>query len=874
MRLTLPFLSLFALTPLALWGQNPVLAKCAPTLLTQARSTTAEPERFVVVASDLSDFRHRLATAAPEAIVLDTYEPANIAVLWCWRAVLMEKILPLPDVLFADLGHAVAREERAVPGHNLSANAIDFVHAHQPVLDGTGTTVSIKEFRFDSTDADLKSRVLPTGKSATGLTVHAGLMATLAAGAGNTDPEARGVARGSRLVSSSFVGLLPDADADYTAFDITVQNHSYGLDIENYYGAGALAYDGSTQNHPELLHVFSAGNQGADTTPTGPYAATPGFANLTGNFKMAKNALCVAAADSFASVFAFSSRGPAHDGRLKPDLGAFGQNGSSESAALVSGAAAVVRQAFFEKNNQNPPSEMLRAALIGGCDDTGNPGPDFRSGHGNLNLKRAVEIVQRQQSFTGTVAEGESQVFPITIPANTARLRVALCWNDVPAQPNAAKALVHDLDLSVIAPDGTVWHPWVLNSFPHRDSLLLPARRGRDSLNTAEQVSIAQPAVGTCQLRVRGAAIASGTQAFALVFHWDTIGHFEWTSPGLGQPISAGAGAVLRWETTLEGQRGILEWKTTGSDIWQTIDPDLPLDPGHYRWLAPDTVAAAQVRMRVGGKTAVSDTFLIAPKLRVRVDFNCPDSVMMRWNAVSPATVYRVWALGQQYLEPLFLTTDTSVVLLKNALPQERFAVSALRTGVSAESHIACTPDLRQTANCYIVNLLALLDDVHDRVHLTLDLSSFHGVRRIFLEKQKVGAWVPLHIENPTALQVTDTDESPTTGTNLYRARLEMDNGGQVVSEPVVVYFAGSAGYLVLPNPTRAGQTVAVLARTSADTPQFFLYDALGRLVLEKELEGGKTEVVLPGLLAPGVYAWLVAGAAGERLGRGKLLVR
>ncbi|MFN0013402.1 MAG: S8 family serine peptidase [Saprospiraceae bacterium] len=874
MRLTLTVLPLFVLQSLTLYGQNPWLAKCAPALLTESRSAAAGPERFVVVTRNLSSFRNWLTVVSPEIIVLGTYEPAEIAVLWCPRTVLMEKILPMSDVQFADIGHTVAREERAVPGHNLATNSVSFVHGRQPALDGSGTTVSIKEFRFDSTDADLKNRVLSTGKSATGLTVHAGLMATLAAGAGNTDPEARGVARGSRLVSSSFVGLLPDADSDYTDFDIAIQNHSYGVDIENYYGAGALAYDLSTQNHGELLHVFSSGNKGFDTAPAGPYAATPGFANLTGNFKMTKNALCVAATDSFANVLAFSSRGPAYDGRIKPDLTAFGQNGSSESATLVSGAAAVLRQAFFEKNNQKPPAEMLRAVLIGSCDDIGNPGPDFLSGHGNLNLKLAVEIVQRKQTATGAIAEGETKLFPITLPANPARLRVTLCWNDVPAQPNAAKALAHDLDLRVVAPDGTVWLPWVLNPSPHRDSLLLPARRGRDSLNTAEQVRIDAPSAGTYQLQVRGAAVASGSQIFALVFHWDTIGHFEWTSPVRNHPVAAGAGAVLRWETNFEGQRGILEWKTAGSNTWQTIDPDLSLDPGYYRWLAPDTLAAAQVRMRTGGGTVVSDTFLIAPKLRVRVDFNCPDSLMLRWNSVSPAAVYRVWALSQQYLEPSFLTADTSVVLQKSAFAQERFAVSALLADAMAEGHTASTPDLRQTTGCYILNLLALLDDVQDRIHLTLDLSSLYGVQRVFLEKLKGGLWSPLHIEDPTALQVTDTDHSPTAGTNTYRARLEMENGGQIIGDPVVVYHAGPGGYLVLPNPARTGQTVAVLARALADTPQFFLYDALGRLVLEKELEGTRTDVELPGLLAPGVYMWTVAGLSGDRFGQGKLLVR
>lgn len=865
-------LALFLLgLSLGLHAQAPWQTKCAPALQVHSRST--EPERFVVVTSDLPALERYLAAEQPEVVVLHTYTPAGIAVLWCPRAVLFEKILPLPELLFADLGHTTAREERAVPGHNLFVNSVRYVHARRPALNGSGVTISIKEFRFDSTDDDLKGRVLLTGKSATGQTVHAGLMATLAAGAGNTDPEARGVARGSRVVSSSFVGLLPDADADYADFDISVQNHSYGLGIENYYGAGARAYDASTQQHPELLHVFSAGNQGADTAIGGVYAGIPGVANITGNFKMAKNVLTVGVVDSFGNVFPFSSRGPAYDGRVKPDLVAFGQNGSSESAALVSGAAAVLRQAFFEKHGYWPASEMLRAVLIGSCDDVGAPGPDFAGGYGNVNMKKAVELLQTQVVGTGTLAQGENAVFQITLPPNAHRLQATLCWNDVPALPNVAKALVNDLDLRATAPGGSEWYPWVLNSFPHRDSLRLPAVRGRDTLNTVEQVTVELPAPGMYEIRVHANAVPTGSQSFALAVRWDTLQHFDWTCPLHNAPASAGAEAVLRWETTFPDARGVLDWKPVGATAWRSIDPDVPLATGYRRWLVPDTFTAAQVRMVVAGKEYVSDTFLIAPNLRVHVGFNCPDSLLVSWPAVSPAAVWRVWGLGDRYLEPLLTTTDTAVVLQKNTWPQRRFAVSVLDANTLSESLSKSTPDLQQTAGCYITNLLTQTKEQTNTIDLTLNLDLLYGVRRIVLEKQRAGAWEILHAEDPVALQVQYTDAAPVAGTNTYRARLEMENGGEIVGAPVLVYFAGTAGFLALPNPVRPGQSLTVLAKFTVETPQFFLYDALGKQVLEQELEGARTEIVVP-TLPPGCYFWMVTGQdTRSRLANGRIFV-
>jgi hypothetical protein len=852
-----------------LHSQSPC-AKCAPALLVESRSPM--PERFIVVTNNLSTLERRIGEGAPEVVWLRAYKPAGIAVLYCPRAVLLEKILPLPEVLFADLSHATANEERAVPGHNLFVNNIRYIHTRQPVLDGSGTTISIKEFRFDSTDADLKNRALLTGKSAPILSGHAGLMATLAAGAGNTDPEARGVARGSRLVSSSFVGLLPDDAADYAGFDISVQNHSYGLDIENYYGAGALAYDQSTQHHPQLLHVFSAGNQGGETATIGAYANAAGFANLTGNFKMAKNVLIVGSVDSFANVLPFSSRGPAYDGRVKPDLVAFGQNGTSEATALVSGATAVVRQAFFDKYGFRPKADLVRAILIGSCNEVGPVGPDFISGYGNLNLKKAVELVQHQFMAFEELTAGDTAVFEIILPPNVRQFKTTLCWNDAPALPNAARSLVNDLDLSVTAPDGTTWQPWLLNTYPHRDSLLLPALRGRDSINTVEQVAIEQPASGTYFVRVHGNVLPVGSQAFALAFSWDTLQHFEWTSPVRNDPAAAGKEAVLRWETTRTTETGALEWKSAGSADWRSIASSVPLHVGYWKWLVPDTCTAAQVRMRTAGSEIVSDTFLIAPAVRVRVDLNCPDSLLLRWPSVAAAVSYRVWGLGERYLEPLLVTPDTVLVLQKSVYPQERFAVSAVLDGTRAEGPTTSTQDMQQQGfSCYINNLLALLNE--QQVDLTLDLGSLYGVRKIFLEKRKNGAWVTLLEEHPLALQVLFADVSPDAGTNTYRARLEMENGGEIAGEPVFVYYPGEAGYLVLPNPIMPGQMLAVLARFSEETPRFFLYDMLGRLMLEKELNGGRTEIELPSL-PPGCYAWMIAGASSERLSRGKLVVR
>jgi hypothetical protein len=116
---------------------------------------------------------------------------------------------------------------------------------------------------------------------------------------------------------------------------------------------------------------------------------------------MAKNIITVGATDSFANVELLSSRGPAFDGRVKPELVAFGQDGSSGAAALVSGTAILIQQAFKNQHQDSlPPASLVKAALINGADELGSPGPHFISGFGGLNAKESVRSVLENDIYS------------------------------------------------------------------------------------------------------------------------------------------------------------------------------------------------------------------------------------------------------------------------------------------------------------------------------------------------------------------------------------------------------------------------------------------------------------------------------------------
>ena len=240
--------------------------------------------------------------------------------------------------------YSFPKSESPVIGHDLTVNSISYAHSRFPELCGQGIRVSIMEELFDTTDIDLKNRYVLFGREAGSYSQHATAIASLIGGGGNTSWRGKGAAPASLITSSSYLSLLPEEDEFFAAHDIYLQNHSYGTKIEPFYGVEAAAYDENVANVPALSHIFSSGNSGLETPETGAYAGVQQYSNFTGNFKMAKKILTVGAIDGNKNLVDRSSRGPAYDGRVKPEMVAYATTGTSDAAALVSGSAALLQQ--------------------------------------------------------------------------------------------------------------------------------------------------------------------------------------------------------------------------------------------------------------------------------------------------------------------------------------------------------------------------------------------------------------------------------------------------------------------------------------------------------------------------------------------------
>lgn len=781
---------------------------------------------------------------------------------------LIKQLSASPLVTFMDLADRSPKEELIVEGFDLGTNRVNMVHERFPLLTGENLMVSVKENRFDTNDIDLKGRIANSGiASATG-SGHATIMATMMAGAGNSFYQGKGVAWKTNMQSATFSNLLPEPDAFYNSQRIAVQNHSYGTGIENYYGADASAYDASVVNIPTLLHVFSSGNSGLAPS-NGPYAGITGFANITGSFKMAKNNIVVGATDSLGIVEAPSSKGPAYDGRIKPELVAFGQDGSSGAAAIVSGISLLLQQQYAQQHaNALPAAALVKAILLNTADDVGAKGPDYSTGFGSVNAYKAVRSMQQSQFFTNSIQQGNTQTFQLTIPAGIKTFKCTLAWTDIPAQANAARALQNDLDLLLThVPSGQTFEPWILSYAAQLDSLRRTAVRGRDTLNNVEQVTVDAPPAGDYVLSVKGSRV-NGAQPYFLAYAADTAERFEWQFPMSQDPVTAGTGVLLRFNSSFNTPSAVLQYSPADGN-WQTITSNADLSTKYFRWNAPDTFSTALVRMVVNGTPYVSDTFVLSKRIATQVGFNCPDSFLFYWNRVRGVSNFRVYKLSNKFLEPAAATTDTFYINAPGAVNAKYFTVAPLVNNREGMRSYAFDYSTQGTA-CYFKSFLALPSG--NKAQLSFELGTLYNVRNIIVQKFSGGSFSAIQtIANPTTLQYLADDASLLQGANIYRIALQLQDGRMIYSNPEAVYFTGKVEYVVFPNPAKVSGGFKLLQK-DAEAIRVLMHDATGRL-LKDEMHTDLVNKVSTINLQKGLYIVTIL-KAGKKVFMGKIVLQ
>ncbi len=758
-------------------------------------------------------------------------------------------------IAFADT-RRIAKPEILITSTDPGLNRISTVWQQLPALRGNGLRVSVKETLFDTTDTDLLQRYIPTALAAELMEPHSTIMATFIAGAGNSGAAGRGVAPGALLASSSFDRLSADDVTYFTQHGIALQNHSYGTGIENYYGLEAVAYDEQVYGADTLLHVFSSGNSGQQTSATGPYSGVAGWANLSGTFKQAKNVLVAGGTESNNAVPAASSKGPAYDGRIKPEIVAYGKDGTSGAAALVSGTALLLQQIYREQHASLPPASLLKAVLVNSADDIAQPGADHSSGFGALNAWEAAQTLINSRFAIAGVSNANEYMQTLEIPSATAFCKITLSYTDPPAAINSLQALVNDLDLYLSDAAGNIHLPWILRTEPNAAALAAPAQRGRDSINNTEQVFISLPAAGTYIIHVKGTRVTASTQKFTIAWQLMPQDHFEWQSPAENEAIPGGEIMALRWKSSIT-TKGMASYSLDNGASWQPIGDSTGLLQDGLSWPVPNVLSPALLKMETAGRTFISPPFMVSPLLRLQTGFNCADSAMISWNTLSGASHYIIYGLSGPAMTAFAQTTDTFLVLQKNAALPGYFAVQPIANGQPGLTSNSI-PYANQGLDCYARQFTAdLLED--GQVLLQLQLGSTYGLRQLSWERLQKQEWLSLGRQAvSSALSYSMRDGQPPEGIVYYRAALETLQGSLIYTDPVAVNILQRGDFLIFPNP--AARTLQLLSRNILGRDLYIL-NAQGRIVKQVKVTDLQQAILLDGLPAGSYWCVIYEGA-------------
>lgn len=709
-------------------------------------------------------------------------------------------ILEQKVVLFADIVKK-AREEIVINGTDPSVNDISAVHSLYPAINGNGITLSLKEGMFNKEDIDLAGNItaLPNGDAA--ITAHATIMATLALGRGNSFIRGLGAAPAAKLTSSDFKNLMPDDIQQLNNLKVSVQNHSYGTDIDNLYGIEAVAYDKQVFEADTLIHVFSAGNIGTATPSSGTYKGLANTANLTGDFKQAKNVLVTGGINRENIPETLSSKGPAYDGRVKPELVALGEDGTSGAAAITSGVVALLQQQYKNLYSKQPSAAVIRSILLNSADDLGNLHVDYVTGFGKLNALKSLQTIAENRFKSGILSEQEEFSFPLQIPANQRELKVTLAWIDPPAAINSVQSIVNHLDLSMKTPSGAVILPWVLSTYPHKDSLALPAVRKIDNVNTVQQLTLENVPEGTYTIQVKGRKVPQGKQAFSIAYQLTAVDSFSWSFPVKDAAIFATEDNYLRWNSTFTGQTGKLSISYDNGANWVVLSANTDLGKTFYKWAAPDLFTRAILKMEINGKEFKSQSFIVSKPAVLNIGYNCSDKLLFHWKPQPGATGYTLYNLKNNILVPLTQVTDTIIEVSKSTAASSYFALSANGQDFNGiKSYTLNYTD--QGIACYVKTLTG--NAVGDLIKLDLTIGTTYNLKRILWEKQSAPGVFNLLTEtavNSGQLAYSINDEHPRIGIQYYRVTFETNDGLKVQSDPIAVTFLKQSGFVTYPNP-------------------------------------------------------------------------
>ncbi|MCT4624741.1 MAG: S8 family serine peptidase, partial [Schleiferiaceae bacterium] len=639
-----------------------------------------------------------------------------------WQA-----LAELPFLAYVQEGEDPGEIENYKARSSHRVDAIGLTTDNTYKLDGSGVMISLGDVNsgpmLDS-HIDFEGRLTDLG-TGNNNSDHGNHTTGTAFGAGNLDPDGAGMAPGADLRYYTYPSNLNNADADYVNHAVRITSSSFSNGCNTYTSFSAQV-DKDMYDNRSLVHVFSAGNNNNNNCG---YGAGSQWGNITGGHKQGKNVIAVANMTSGDGISGSSSRGPAHDGRVKPDIGGVGtsvystlnnntygsKSGTSMSCPGIAGTLSLIYQGYKQHNNgTDPDGGLAKALLMNTADDVGNKHVDYIYGYGRVNAYRAMECIEAGNIIIDSVSTTGSNTHTINVPAGTKAVRVMLHWTDKEAFPFAGRALVNDLDMVVTHSNtNTSYLPWVLDPTPNAGALNSVAVRAVDSLNNTEQFTLESPATGDYTIQISGNAVPNGPQRYYVVYSFVTE-DLELRAPFGGEVWNPTKNYNIRWQTTDQlGGNSTLQYSLDNGATWTNIVNGLPASLKNYNWNIPNSIASSRVKVRVirGNDTATSKSFgILRTPTGLTVDWICPDSTQISFNSVPGAIGYVAHRLGTKYMDSVGTSTTTTIrFATANLSAGNWYSVSALDSaGRKSERAIAIRRNAG-TLNCVLPNDLEMV---------------------------------------------------------------------------------------------------------------------------------------------------------------------
>ncbi|GAB4553379.1 MAG: hypothetical protein Tsb0013_15840 [Phycisphaerales bacterium] len=422
------------------------------------------------------------------------------------------------------------------------SNILNQTPVHDRGIFGEGQIVGISDGRVDTGHCAFSDTVaigpshrkIEAYNTSLGADSHGTHVAGTVAGDNGSPGDLRGIAYKARFVFDTTPSF-----SDSGMYNMCETHHLQGARVHtNSWGNdGTTSYDGLTRgidrfsyDYEDSLVLFAVTNTSTLRNP-----------------ENAKNVLAVGASQDAPNQGSHCTAGvgPTSDGRRKPEIylpgcgtisassnttcGTRSLTGTSMACPAVAGSAALVRD-YFESGfypagiqtpgaEINPTGALVKATLLNSTVDmTGISGfPSNLEGWGRLLLDNAlyfqgdartlwVEDVRNADGLT----TGQSGAYSLTVTSSSEPLNITAVWTEPPATAGTSFASTNNLDLRVVAPDGTEYKG---NVFAGGQS----ATGGtHDDRNNVETVRVLSPQVGAWTVEIIGAGINEATQGYAI----------------------------------------------------------------------------------------------------------------------------------------------------------------------------------------------------------------------------------------------------------------------------------------------------------------------------------------------------------------------